>query len=492
MDSQRAGGGGTLTDPVERLRYAILSAALFTAYVVAARIGIELEVAEGLITPVWAPSGIALAALVLYGRKLWPAVALAAFVGNAISGASIPEAAFISVGNTLEAVVGATLLLRVGFRPALDRVRDVFALIGLAAVVSTTIAATNGVTTLVISGDVDPSDYGSAWLLWWIGDGMGDLVVAPLLLVLAQRPWRGLDGPRRIEALLLLSLLTAVTSVVFLGGLWRYPHVLFPLLIWAALRFHQPGAVVASFVVTGLAVAGAVEGTTPVGTGSATEVVQILEGLTAAVAVSLLILGAVLAERSTAGRELARAHAGLSEAQELAHIGSWEWDVRADKVTWSRELYRLWGHMPGEQAMTYEWYLESVHPDDRNLVRAMVERALQEGSPFSFEHRLLERDGRSRWIQSRGRVITDDAGAPLRMVGTAQDITEQKRIDELRDSILSTVSHELRTPLTAIVGFSVTLEEKGDRLAEETRSKMLASLSQQARKLDRLLSDLLD
>jgi len=492
VGSRATDGSDVLTGQLDRKRYAALSAALFAAYVVAAKIGIELEVAEGLITPVWAPTGIALAALLLYGRRLWPAVALAAFVANATSGASIPEAAFITVGNTLEAVVGATLLLRIDFRPALDRVRDVFALIGLAAIASTTIAATNGTTTLLISGDVDSSDYGSAWLLWWLGDAMGNLVVAPLLLVLAQRPWRELDGKRLVEGGLLLVLLVAVTAVVFLGGLWRYPHLVFPLLVWATLRFHQLGAVVSSFVVTVLAVAGAVRGTTPIGEGSATEVAQIMEGLTGGFAISLLILGAILAERSTAGRELARTHAGLAEAQQLAHIGSWEWDVPENKVTWSAELYRLWGLEPGGEELTYEWYLESVHPEDRELVRSMVERAFTAGTPFSFEHRVSQPDARPRWIHSRGRVIRDVSGAPLRMLGTAQDITDRKRIEELRNSILSTVSHELRTPLTAILGFSMTLEDKGERLDEETRSAMLASLSQQARKLDRLLSDLLD
>ena len=286
-------------------------------------------------------------------------------------------------------------------------------------------------------------------------------------------------------------LLTAVSAVVFLGGLWRYPHLVFPLLVWAALRFHQLGAVGSSFVVTVLAVTGAVRGTTPIGNGSATEIAQIVEGLTGGFAISLLILGAILAERSAAGQELARTHAGLAEAQQLAHIGSWEWDVPANQVTWSDELYRLWGVEPGEE-MTYEWYLESVHPEDRELVKSMVERAFSEGTPFSFEHRVSQPDGRPRWIHSRGRVIRDESGAPLRMLGTAQDITDRKRIDELRDSILSTVSHELRTPLTAILGFSVTLEEKGDQLDEETRSAMVTSLAQQSRKLDRLLSDLLD
>jgi signal transduction histidine kinase len=486
-----AGGGLALTKPLGRPRYAILSAALFVAYVVAAKIGIELEVAEGLITPVWAPTGLALAAFVLYGRGLWPAVALGAFVANATSGASIPEAAFIALGNTLEAVVGATLLALVDFRPTLHRVRDVFALIGAAAV-APVIAATNGVTTLLVSGDVEGADYGSAWLLWWVGDAMGALVVTPLLLVLAHRPWRELDRGRAIEATVLLAALVALSAVVFLAGLWRYPHLLFPLLIWAALRFRQLGATVGSFVFTTFAVAGAVRGTTPIETASTTAVVQILEGGAAAVAVGLLILSAALAELRTAGRELVLANARLAEAQELAHIGSWEWDIESDKVSWSNELYRLWDVEPGAQEVTYDWYLSSVHPDDRKWVQQAIDRSLGEGIPFSFEHRVELPDGSWRWIHGRGRVISDESGTPVRMVGTAQDITERKRIDELRDSILSTISHELRTPLTAIIGFSITLKERGLRLTEAIRNEMISSLTAQAHKLDRLLSDLLD
>ena len=466
-------------------------AVLFVVYVSAAKLGIELRVARGLITPVWAPTGIALAALVLYGPRLWPAVALGAFVANATSGADLLDAAFISVGNTLEAVVGSMLLLYVGFRPAIDRVRDVFSLIVYGALISTLIAATNGVTVLWVSGELDGS-FGSAWLLWWIGDAMGALIVAPLMFVLSTRPWRQLDLRDRLEGLVVLAALVALGATVFLGGAWRYPHLLFPVLIWATLRFHQFGAVTSSFVVAAFAVTGAVRGTALVENGSATEIVQILEALTAGVAVSLLILGAVLAERTEAQRQLAAAHASLTEAQEVAHLGSWAWEIGSDRVTWSDELYRLWGLEPQSVELTYERYLDSVHPGDRERVQTIVERALESVAPFDLDHRVVLPDDSVRWIHGSGRVIADESGAPARMVGVAQDITERKRIDDLRDSILSAVSHELRTPLTSIIGFSMTLKDKGASLARSTRDEMVGHLAQQAEKLDRLLADLLD
>ena len=479
------------TKPLGRSEALVAAAAVTGLYIGAAKLGIDLSVAHGVITPVWAPTGISLAALVLFGPRLWPAVALGALVANATSGASLPVAAAISVGNTLEAVVGAALLRRVGLRPALDRLRDVLALILLGAAASTTISATNGVTTLWIAGHVSGSSYGSEWFLWWSGDAMGDLIVAPLLLVLAATPLRGIGRARALEGLALLGLLAGVSSFVFLTGYWRYPHLLFPLLIWAALRFRQPGAVTSSFVVGAIAVAGAVHGTTPLGGGSATEVVQVLEGLLAAVVISLLILGAVLAERFAAGAELAQAHAALAEAQDVAHIGSWEWSIATNRVLWSAELYRIYDVDP-LAPVTYESYLARIHPEDRELVRERVARARASGKPFAYDHRIVVPDGRVRWVHGRGRVITDETGAAVRMVGTSQDVTERRQLDELRDTILSTVSHELRTPLTSILGFAVTLREHGGALARETRAGIVDHLVDQARRLERLLSDLLD
>lgn len=461
-------------------------------YIGAAKLGIHLPVAHGVITPVWAPTGIALASLVLFGRRLWPAVALGALVANATSGASFDQAAAISVGNTLEAALGATLLLRVGFRPTLDRVRDVLALILLAAVASTMVSATNGVTTLWLTGTIPGSNYGSEWLLWWLGDAMGDLIVAPLLLVWLATPLRRLRRGQAVEALSLLALLVGLSSLVFLNGSWQYPHLLFPLLIWAPLRFRQLGAVTGSFLVSAIAIAGAVNGTIPLGPDSGTETVQLLEGLLAAIIGSTLVLGAVLAEREQAERELGRAHTRLAEAQEVAHVGSWEWSIPEDRVSWSDELYSLYGLEPQSVEVSYESFLELVHASDRELVRRTVEQALLDRQPFVVDHRVALTNDRVRWLQERGRTVVDKSGSPARMVGTAQDITDRKHLDTLRDNILSAVSHELRTPLTSILGFSLTLKEKGAQLADDVRAQIVEHLAEQAHKLDQLLVDLLD
>jgi PAS domain S-box-containing protein len=470
--------------------YIVRLSVLAAAYVAAAKLGIELSVARGVITPVWAPTGIAIAGLFLFGLRLWPAVAVGAFLANATSDASVAVAAGIAVGNTLEAVVGSELLRRAGVRAALDRIGDVLSLIVCAVLAAPVIAATNGVTVLAIAGDVD--SFASEWLLWWLGDAMGALIVVPLVLVWSTRPLQRLSRRRLVEGALLLALLAAVGVVVFLAGYWRYPHLIFPLLVWATLRFRQVGAVTGSFVVTAIAIVGAVGDSLPLADRSETEIVEILEGLLGAVAVSLLILGAVLEERTRAQADTAAAVEALEEAQRVAHVGSWEWDIAANRVSWSDELFRMYGVDPQSFDVDFESYLDRVHPDDREFVQQTVERAYAGALPFLFDHRIVRRDGTVRWTQSRGRVITDEDGTAVRMVGTAQDVTERKQIDALRDTILATVSHELRTPLTSILGSALTLEEREAGLDEEQRRQLINILTSQARRLNRLLDDLLD
>jgi signal transduction histidine kinase len=469
-----------------------VGAVVVAGYYATASLGLELSVAHGVITPVWPPAGIALASLLLLGPRLWPAVTIGAFLSNVTHDASPAVAAAIAAGNTLEALVGYALLRRTGFRLGLDRARDVLALTVLAGFVSTAIAATVGVTALAVAGAPAASPFGSAWALWFLGDAMGVLLVTPVILVWAVRPGRWPTRERALEAVVLLVLLAGTSAAVFLGGLWRYPYPLFPLLVWATLRFHQRGAATGSFVVASMAVAGAVSGQSPLGE-NATTAVQILQGLLAFVAVSLLALGATLSERDEADLALRRTADSLAEAQELASIGSWEWDFASDQATWSRALFRIFGLAPTPEGAppSRDAFFALVHPRDRERLRETIEFAVRECRPFDLTYSIVLADGTERVIQARGIVDVAETGKP-RIIGTAQDVTERHRLQTLRENILAAVSHELRTPLTSILGFALTLQERGPTLDEATATQIVDELVKQSLRLERLLSDLLD
>jgi PAS domain S-box-containing protein len=138
-------------------------------------------------------------------------------------------------------------------------------------------------------------------------------------------------------------------------------------------------------------------------------------------------------ERKEAEEALRRSEASLAEAQRMAHLGNWEWDVRTGQVWWSEEVFRIYGFNPGQFTPTSEKLMEEVvHPDDGQLLREKIDSALYGGEAYDFEHRVVRPDGEERVVQRRAGVVRDEEGKPLRMVGTVQNITERKRVEEVR------------------------------------------------------------
>ena len=176
----RTTGRIPVSSPV--LRYAGTVVLVGGAYYGSARLGLMLSLVERNVTPLWPPTGIAVVALLVLGRSVWPGVAVAAFLVNAPISAGLGAAAVTAVGNTLAPLVAATLLRRVGFRPEIDRQRDALAIVFLGALVSMAVSATVGTVTLAASGSIPWSGFWPAWTVWWTGDAMGVLVVAPFLL----------------------------------------------------------------------------------------------------------------------------------------------------------------------------------------------------------------------------------------------------------------------------------------------------------------------
>ena len=282
--------------------------------------GLQLASASKQISLVWPDTGIALAILVLRGRRLWPAIAVASFAANLATGTHLLAAAWISVGDTLEALIGATALLRVGFQPALRRLHDVASLFLLAACLSTAIGATLGVLALCATGATSWSTFSSSWSTWWIGDAVSDLVGAPFLFVWvdqARREWR---FDRLTEALLLMVAMLVLSLAVFVdhGTSVPYPvhYLIFPAVIWAALRLGQHGTATLVLGAASVSIAATLKGRGPFVTASMGSSLLQVTLFMAVVSVTGLFLGAATAERNRAERRRSADYARLRLSEE--------------------------------------------------------------------------------------------------------------------------------------------------------------------------------
>jgi signal transduction histidine kinase len=285
--------------------YPFLSALLFILYFSTAVLGLRIEPVSGFATLVWIPSGLSLAFLFRFGLQYWPAVTLGAIAANYVTGAPFLAALGISVGNTLEPLVGAYLLQRVvKAQPQLDRVKDVLGLIFFAALLSTLISATGGVTSLWLNDVVELSAYGATWFAWWSGDAVSVLIIAPLLLVWSTRPSVKITRRYLLELIILIGVMLLASFVVF-GDIFYQDstinrprsYLIFPVLVWAALRFGQRTTVSIIFLLSIIATLCTALDLGPFSTGSPSDNLLNLQLFMGVAASTAMILAAAISER---------------------------------------------------------------------------------------------------------------------------------------------------------------------------------------------------
>jgi signal transduction histidine kinase len=367
---------------------------LAIVYVAAARLGLALDAVSGFATLVWPASGIALAALVLFGFRLWPGILVGAMTANILVGAPILVAIGIGVGNTLEAIAGAYILRRVpGFDPALGRVRDALWLIVGAALLSTAIASTIGVTSLYLGGRVAGTDFMETLRAWWVGDAIGELLVAPFILAWATRGARVSSTARLLEAVALGTATIVVGLLVFMGpsgpsGFSAY--LIFPIGIWGALRFGARGATTVVIIASVGAVWGTVLGYGPFLRDELHGSLYALQYFTCIVAVTLLVLAATISERSRAEEAARRAHLEAEEANrvksEFLAVMSHELRTPLNAIGGYAELLTMGAHGPMSEVQ-----LDSIQRIQRNqqhlhsLISDVLSFARMEAGKLDFD-----------------------------------------------------------------------------------------------------------
>ncbi len=298
-------------------------AVLTVLYFGAGKLGLSLAFLNRSASPVWPPTGMALAAILLFGYRVWPAILLGAFLVNMSTAPDVPSSAAIAIGNTLEAVLGAVLVQRFahGVR-AFDRATDTVKFLVLAAGLSTIVSATIGVTALCLRGLAPWGSYGPIWLTWWLGDATSDLVVAPVLLILGARPAPHLRTRQWLEAAALLLAVFLVGQAIFNN--WIPAHFRnealayagIPLLLWAAFRFSLHGAAIVACIISAMAIRATLSEHDAVVMADPNAALMMLQAFIGSITMTALILAAVLMERTTADKALHTAMEALKEANQ--------------------------------------------------------------------------------------------------------------------------------------------------------------------------------
>ena len=466
------------TTPLTALRWLARVLALAAAYFVVAKIGLRYATIGPSISPVWPPTGLAVAALVLLGPGYWPAILLGAFLANATTSIPLLAAAGIACGNASEAAVAAYLLRsRSGQHPALDDLLGVRTLVGVAAPVGALVSATVGVTSLWLAGVVSRSGVWSALSLWWAGDYLGALVVAPVLLTWLT--WASPAGaPIGRRAALELSLLVggAVLAIMAVfGGLLpaslvapaQYPYLLFPFVIAAALRFGPRGASLLTMTVATLAVGYTVRGGGPFVMQTVPSTNTALLLYVGILAITGLFLGPATTRHERAERALREANEHLAAVIQSSPLAIYTLDPTSTVLTWNRAAEALYGWQAAE---VIGRPLPTIGQDVEDHGR-LRDRVLRGEALRGVEVTRRRKDGTLVNISLSVAPLHDAAGQVTGMLSLAADITEMRQLEvqyrqaqkmEAVGRLAGGIAHDFNNLLTAIIGTTaLVLEDRG-------------------------------
>jgi signal transduction histidine kinase/integral membrane sensor domain MASE1 len=449
---------------IQRLRVPLLVAA---GYYLGAQIGFALTYQPRPISPLWLPNAILMSALLLSPVRSWWVILAAAFPAHVATqiGAGVPWRMLISwfISNSSEALIGATFLIRLAKRPVhLDRLPDigVFLLVAIVAALS---------SSFLDAAFVTLNDWGEGtyWELWShrsLSNTLSTLLVVPVVLAWSRAGVRSvLAAPlrRNAEAAVLTVVLFAVSALVFsrvqpgpqaLAALLYAP---LPFLFWAAVRFGPRGASTSVLAVALIAIWSSVNGRGPFASASVEQNALSLQLLFVIMSVTLLALAAVIEERRHAQESARQKSEQLQLALESVRMSTWEWPLASAEQLESSDSFD-----DQSSGVSLSRFLQTVYPVDREIVEGAIRNAVDQRGSYEKEFRVLREDGTVAWMIGRGKVLHDENGRPVRLIGIHADVSERKAAEALTNEenrILELIA--TAAPLTDVLRQLVQLIE---------------------------------
>lgn len=466
------------------IRHSLLVLLLAALYYCSGQLSFSVAVSHSVVTlVVFAAEGFALAAILLGGYRMWPGIFLGQLVLALHNGLDLPASAAISAINSLEAVLGLWLFRHLQLKSSLQRPRDLAGLLLLIFGVLQPFSASLGNTVLWLDDIVTSAAIPLSWLSWWLGNALGQLLITPLLLALWHAHAQGQPWLQQNLSGLLLSL--GVAILLFFAPLPVTTVLCFavstPLIILLAVRHGLPGACLCLLSLTAAALLATAQGHGPF----------VIDGQALLLELNIFLLGSALSGLFTAAlfQALRERERELDKAQEIAQLGSWSYDPENHSFSGSPQTYRL-HQRPPHLPLTLKVLSDAMLPEERPRVAQQWKAALRGEQPYDIEYR-LQLGNDIHWVHSRAEMRFSGKRL-ISCVGTVQDITASKALDQLKSDFVSTVSHELRTPLTSINGAIGLLHGGALGPLTSPQQELLGIAQSNCARLILLINDLLD
>jgi PAS domain S-box-containing protein len=496
-------------------RIAGIALSVALAYYLGSKIGFALTFQPHPISVLWPPNSILLAALLLTPVRIWWVILLAAFPAHLAAQlqSNVPPTMIICwfISNSCEALIGAGFVRYLLGRPVrFDRLRNVGVFCFFAGFWGPFLSSFLD-SAFVVLNHFGQDSYWEIWRIRFVSNVLSSLTLAPFLVIWSSEgiAWFGKIRRRRFfEAVLLLLGLLSVNTIVFYKLAPTADSTLLyltlPFLIWAAVRFGSRGTSTTICVLMFLAIWSAGHGYGPFSAKSAQENALAIQMFLIVTSVPLMLLAAVIEERTAAAMTLRERDMRISLAAESANLAFWSVNYDRDE-SWVNDQGRAMFNFGPDEPLTRELCLSRVHPEDRNAINEAIERARSASPTFEFEYRILRPDGETRWLISRGRYVKNDRGGISELFGVAIDVTAQVKANlQLRlqreemarmsrvssmGELTASLAHELNQPLTAIASNAAAgrrLLAQGS-LELEMFEELLADVSADARRAGNII-----
>ncbi|MEG4213991.1 adenylate/guanylate cyclase domain-containing protein [Microcoleus sp. Pol14C6] len=474
-------------------RYLAQVTVVAVAYAVGARLAISIQGVSPFASSVWPPAGIAQAGLLLFGSKVWPAIALGTFLLNLVNPSEQIFALWLggNFGAILQAVFAVTALSWFRFRPSLERLKDVINLILFGGLIATQISCTIGAFSLYLAGKIEWSEYWSVRWNWWLGDTMGVLIITPLILIFirpqvtANRLKLQTETKKTylIERGVWLILLIGVSWLVFESkqeaSISRYPleYLPFPLIMWAALQFGQRAAILASFIVSIIAIFGSSHGGGPF-TAKADNINQailFLQAFMGVITITSLLLAATVAERTSAEYSLRESEIKYRELVENANSIILKMDADGNITFFNEFAEKFFGYT--EEEILGKNALGTIIPQtdiEGNNLELVYSQILQNPDRFtSYENESIRRSGDRVWVSWANKPLVDSAGKLLGILCIGTDITDRRKAEIALQKLNEKLEIRVEERTNALKQSELQLQKQKSALIDLAKNKAL-------------------